>query len=301
MEEKTNQDKISDEEKENIRDKLDDIKENLLDQLADLIEEMDDKRQDLKEEREDIREDFEEFLEDIREEKDEYYQEWNELKNESESINSTGIKQLEALQRRIEKNKQKVTRAVKKFTAKAKKFLDKAEKKAAKRINISVDPEMSDDWKDWAEGLGTSVSELVRKSMEFVKGNVGDLKKLEKIGEAFEKMGGNIEMVIKQSGLEDLGEKIENEFAKKKMKVVINTKSEKERIKKRVIGLIKLHKSLPIDKLAQALEKSNEDAENLVYELVADEIKGTLEGGVFKFTSDSEEVISKLNKLIDKM
>ena len=60
-------------------------------------------------------------------------------------------------------------------------------------------------------------------------------------------------------------------------------------------GLAFLLKSFP------SAIKSNEDAENLVYELVADEIKGTLEGGVFKFTSTSEEVISKLIKIIDKM
>ena len=46
-------------------------------------------------------------------------------------------------------------------------------------------------------------------------------------------------------------------------------------------------------------EKS--DRENIIYELVADGIDGTFEENVFKFTGTSEEVISKLNELIDKM
>ncbi|MFW9990035.1 MAG: hypothetical protein ACFFC3_15415, partial [Candidatus Odinarchaeota archaeon] len=75
----------------------------------------------------------------------------------------------------------------------------------------------------------------------------------------------------------------------------------KERIKKRVYGLIKLHNKLPIEKLALALGKSSEAAENLIYEMVAEGIEGKLEESVFKFTSTSEEVISIIDELIDKM
>ena len=181
------------------------------------------------------------------------------------------------------------------------------EKKKAARINISVDPEMSEEWKDWAEGLGASVSELVRKSMKFVKNNIGDLKKLEKLGAKMEKMGEGIEQAVKDAGIEELGERLEREFGgrkgKKKSKIHVAVKQDanKERIKKRVNGLIKLYKSIPIEKFAQALGRSNEDAENLIYEMVAEGIEGTLEGGVFKFTSTSEEVISMLDELIDKM
>ena len=179
--------------------------------------------------------------------------------------------------------------------------------KAKKRINISVDPEMSEEWRDWAEGLGASVSELVRKSMKFVKNNIGDLKKLEQWGRNMEKMGVGIEKAVKDSGIEKLGKRLEKEFGKKKGKgkakvsIAVVQDTDKERIKKRVNGLIKLYNSLPIEKLAQALGKSNEDAENLIYEMVAEGIEGTLEEGVFKFTSTSEEVISKLNELIDKI
>ncbi|GAH97864.1 unnamed protein product, partial [marine sediment metagenome] len=30
------------------------------------------------------------------------------------------------------------------------------------------------EWRDWSEELGSSVSELIRKSMRFVKDNIGD-------------------------------------------------------------------------------------------------------------------------------
>jgi hypothetical protein len=183
---------------------------------------------------------------------------------------------------------------------KAERAREKAErlKEKAKRINISVSPEMSEEWKDWSKELGSSVSELVRKSMKFMKNNIGDLSKLEAIG-------GTIERAVKESGLEDLGEKIEREIkgvsGKPKIHVNISHDEDKERIKKRVRGLIKLQKNLPIDKLAQALNRTNEDAENLIYELVDDGIEGTLEEGIFKFTSSPDEVISKINDLIDKI
>ncbi len=51
----------------------------------------------------------------------------------------------------------------------------------------------------------------------------------------------------------------------------------------------------------QALNRANKDAENLIYELVDEGIEGSLEEGVFKFTSAPDDVISKINELIDKM
>ncbi|MFW9877000.1 MAG: hypothetical protein ACFFG0_28225 [Candidatus Thorarchaeota archaeon] len=74
--------------------------------------------------------------------------------------------------------------------------MGKAKKKKVKQINISVDPQISDEWKDWAEGLGASVSELVRKSMKFVKNNIGDIAKLEQLGSKLERMGHKIEISI---------------------------------------------------------------------------------------------------------
>ena len=123
--------------------------------------------------------------------------------------------------------------------------------------------------------------------------------------------GETIERAVKESGIEDLEKKLERNFKGKKGKPKIkidlstssakDTPSDKDRIKKRVRGLIKLQNSLPIDKLAQALNRASEDAENLIYELVDEGINGTMEADVFKFTSAPEDVISKINELIDKM
>ena len=186
----------------------------------------------------------------------------------------------------------------------------KAQEKA-KRINIYVDPEMSDEWREWSEKLGSSVSELVRKSMQFVKENIGDVAKLEKLGNIIEK-------TVEETGIEDLGDRIEQSLkeagidgsinlGKKRGKVVVSdirqptSTDDKERIKKRITGLVKLHKSIPIDKLAQALNKSDEFAENMIYELAAEGIDGELDEGVFKYTGEIDDVLAVLFKLIDRL
>lgn len=181
--------------------------------------------------------------------------------------------------------------------------MNKAKKKTIKRINISVDPEISDEWKDWAEGLGASVSELVRKSMKFVKKNIGDITKLEQLGPNLEKISDKIEIAVKESSNEDLGRKIENQFKREMRKDshYKSTQEEKEHTKKRIRGLVKLHNSIPIEKFAHILNISNEDAENIIYELVAEDIEGTIEDNEFKFINDQEEDISKLLELLDKV
>ncbi len=63
---------------------------------------------------------------------------------------------------------------------------------------------------------------------------------------------------------------------------------------------MKLHNSIPIEKFAHILNISNEDAENIIYELVAEDIEGTIEDNEFKFINDQEEDISKLLDLLDK-
>lgn len=183
----------------------------------------------------------------------------------------------------------------------AEKLRKEAEKvrKEARRINISVPSEMSEEWKDWAEDLGSSVSELVRGSMKFVKNNVGDLVKLKKWDKVMGKLGEKIEKEIEQSGLKDLDKKIKIDIEKGGLKAKKPISVDKERIKKRVEGLVKLQKSIPIDKLAQVLNISKEKAENLIYELAAEGIDGTLEEGIFKFTGDAEAIIAKLHEKID--
>jgi len=201
----------------------------------------------------------------------------------------------------------------------------KKERDKSSRMNIYVPPDMSEEWKEWAESLGSSVSELVRKSMRFVKNNIKDLKKLEAIGIIFDQLGDKIDEIIEESGIEDL----EDELKKKIGKVKIDVSSgdvkyrsknkkygarrrydatkkprrdvDKERMKMRVKGLIKLQNSIPVEKLAQILDISNEDAENIIYEIAAEGIDGVLEENVFKFSNQPEEVINSVNEIIEKI
>ena len=118
-------------------------------------------------------------------------------------------------------------------------------------------------------------------------------KNLDRWAHKMERLGRKIERAVKESGLEELGDTIECCFRS----IIID----KEQIKKRVSGLIMVQKALPIKKLAEALNIHDEDAENLIYELVAEGIEGELEVDVFKFTSTNEEVIQKLFEMIDNM
>lgn len=173
------------------------------------------------------------------------------------------------------------------------------------RINVSLPKAKKDEWKNLSVQLSTSVSQLIRNAMDKFEKGMENVDSLEILGEKLDRMGADIEKMVKKSGLEDLGEKIERQFNKSKIKPILkeqfSPEVDKDRIKKRVKGLIKIQKNLPIDKLAQTLNKTEEEAENLIYELVAEDIEGTLENGVFKFTDDPEKVISSLFDLINKM
>ena len=277
---------------------LEDIKEELMEELEDLHEDFKDQIEDLKDTKDEIKEELVEELQDLQDEREYLLGEIGDTAKDLEHLGENAKEQIERAQERLNQVRIKTDKQKEKYRIKMQNKLDKATKKAAKRINISVDEDTSDEWRDWSEELGSSVSELIRKSMRFVKDNIGDLSKLEEIGDS-------IERAVKESGIEDLGNKIEREFKgkkiKPKIKINLATSSDKDRIKKRVRGLIKLQNNLPIDKLAQALNRANEDAENLIYELVDEGIEGSLEEGVFKFTNAPEDVISKINKLIDKM
>jgi len=291
-------------ERTKVRWELNDIRDELMFELDDLYDDLKDDIEDLRDEVDDIKEDLKDELEDLMEEREDLLREVGEFRGDVEQYGEDARDKVENAREKLERLKEKVMKHEAKFNDKIRKKVEQAKRKAA-RINISVDPEMSNEWRDWAEGLGASVSELVRKSMKFVKNNIGDIAKLEKLGRNLEKMGTDIEQAVKDSGIEEIGKKLEKKFEKKKgehkIRMTIDTDSMKVRIKKRVSGLVKLHNSLPIDKLAQAIEKSEDDAENLIYELVAEGVEGTLEEGVFKFISTEDEVISKLNELIDKM
>jgi DNA repair exonuclease SbcCD ATPase subunit len=250
--------------------------------------------EDLRELEDDPSEDLRDIIEDRKDERQDLLEEIRELREESrEDIMERKEDLRERRQELAEKIREKESRArakVKRQEYKARKVKDKVT-----RINISVPPDTSEEWREWSEDLGSSVSELVRKSMKFVKNNIGDLRKLDEFGKKMEHWGDNIEKAVEESGISDLGNKIKVKSSSGDSSV------DKERIKRRITGLVKLQKGIPINKFAQALNKSEDFAENIIYELVAEGVEGELDEGVFKFSGDVEEVLSVLFELIDKI
>jgi hypothetical protein len=289
-----------------IKWKLNEIRDELLDEIDELRDEFNDEVEYLIDESFEIKEELQEELSELEEERESLLDEIGDMRGELRELGDGAREKIYDKREKLQRLREKIRRQEAKFQEKVAKKLQKAERKAVKRINISVDPDMSDEWKDWAEGLGASVSELVRKSMKFVKNNIGDIAKLEQWGRKMEKMGDKIEKAVEKSGIEDLGRQIEAQFgdpkSKPKVKVALARDDvDKERIKKRVRGLVKLHNSIPIEKLANTLNKSTEYAENIIYELVDEGIGGSIEANEFKYMGEQEEVISKLLDILDKM
>ncbi|MHA1669300.1 MAG: hypothetical protein ACTSV5_01850 [Promethearchaeota archaeon] len=291
------------------------------------LEELREKEEEVREQEEELREKIREIAEEIREKVQDRVE---NLKDRAEDRKEREQERLEREMERMEVEREKIEAEMERLSEKVEAKVEKARMKAEKarkkaerareratRINISVPPEMSDEWREWSDTLGSSVSELVRKSMRFVKNNIGDLKKLDEFGKKMEQWGDSIERVVEESGIEELGDKLEQglrdvdlddikvrtESGKEssRIKVPLNTSSDSERIKKRIKGLVKLYKSIPINKLAQALNKSDEFAENLIYELAAMGVEGELEEGIFKYDRDIEEVLIALFELVDKL
>ncbi len=287
------------EREEEVREKEEEVRERIREIAEEIRERVEDRVENLKDRAEDRKEREQERLE----------KEMEKMEAEREKIEAE-----------MERLSEKVEAKVEKARMKAEKARRKAERarERATRINISVPPEMSEEWREWSDTLGSSVSELVRKSMRFVKNNIGDLRKLDEFGRKMERWGDNIERVVEESGIEEIGEKIQQGLRDvglddlkvrtkssgkngPRIKVDFNVSSDSERIKKRIMGLVKLHKSIPINKLAQALNKSDEFAENLIYELAAVGVEGELEEGIFKFIGDIDEVLAALFEIIDNL
>jgi hypothetical protein len=185
------------------------------------------------------------------------------------------------------------------------------------------------DFEKITKDLTDSVSQLVGSITKNIKPSLKGLLKLGSMGKKFEKFGEEIEKAIEESGLEDFGRNLEvtlrakgdqkhrtEEEGKEKIhihknnltdipvrkgKEDIQSKVDEERIKKRIKGLIKLKHSVEPEKLAQILDIEYSEAEKLVYELAAQDIKGTLEENIFKIEQDPEEVISFLNEKIENL
>ena len=275
------------------------------DKAEDIFEQV---REDIEEAMETARETLEEADEEIREaidEAQEILEEAQDLMEEAANSSklSTAVKKKGKAIAKADKARAKVIKAIER----AKRRMAKARAKS-ERIDLTVPKGMKNEWKGLAGKLSVSVSELVRNAMKVLESNMGNI---EKLGEGIEKavrdsgieeIGDNIEKAVKDSGIEDFGKGIEKAVRDSGIETKPEqSKVDRERIKKRVSGLIKIRKNLPIDKFAQALNKTLEEAENLVYELAAEDIECTIEEGVCNFDTDLEKVISVLSELIDNM
>jgi len=260
---------------------------------------------------ESVREAFEEAIEDGREvleEADEEIQEAiDEAKDEIEEAEELmrEASQNHSLSKAIKKRGKAIAKAdrarakVIRTIEKAKRRMSKARAKS-ERIDLTVPKGLKNDWKDLAGKLSVSVSELVRKAMKSLEDNIGNI----------EKLGDDIERAVKESKIEEIGDQIERKISSKigNRDVRINLQPEvpkqidKERIKKRIRGLIKLYKAIPIEKLSQALNKPVKYAENLIYELVDEGIECELDNGICNYPADQEdEVLRILLEFVEKM
>jgi len=315
------------ERKEEIEERLEEKKEK----LEEKIEDYEERYEDLKEEIQDTQEEIEDIDEDIEDLEDEMLEVKQEKIEAGSDISrhklENRIARLEEKKARFEEKRAKLFDRVsflEERASKAKEAIDKAMDEVV-RMNISMKRGEKDSFKDLADNINTSVSEIIRSSVGVLSPilkNLKNIKDLEKLGDAFDKWGENLEEEIKRSGIEDLGKELEMHFEFDSDKPPTPSpsgpikgttrprapqppqpsikKRDMERIKKRIYGLIKLQGTLPISKLAQVLSIPEEKAENLIYELVAEGIEGKLEGGVFKFTNPTEEVIETVYELIER-
>ncbi len=165
------------------------------------------------------------------------------------------------------------------------------------RVNLTLPERMRDEWKNLAKDLSKSVSQMVRDAVALYKSEMYNIEKLitDKEG-ILDQLGKKVEKEI-----EGIGKDFEKSAKKTKKKVMSEEITDTDKLKKRVKGLITLQRALPIEKLSHALEISKQDAENLIYELAAEGISGSIENEVFKYENSESEVISAIFKLIDNM
>ncbi|MHA1728018.1 MAG: hypothetical protein ACTSWY_04735 [Promethearchaeota archaeon] len=316
---------------ENVRETMEEIEEEFLDEAKEAAEEAEEEVKEVIEEAREIVREAVETARELMEEAKEYMKEAIRTKSQGKASKYWTKAKIKFI-----KGQGKLENAKVKAQAKIKKVQDKVNSRKV-RINFSLPKDMKEDLQGWAEKLNWSVSQLLRNVFQKLGNEIGEPLeelgkmndiKIERIGKKFEsfgkgiekivkesgveKFGDEIERIVKESGIEKLGEILGSKFGGKKNKATEKKtefkepkeemKVDKEHLKKRVKGLIKLQGSIPIDKLAIALKKSEEFAENLIYELAAEEsVEGTLEDGVFKFTTDQNKIISFLFDLIDKM
>jgi len=320
-----------------ITQKLETIRQNANDtqslapdaseEALDYVEEAEDKREEVFEKLDDAKEKLYNFKEkanfaaqqyDLAQSAPHLEKEARNAQNAAERARDSLNSAIEKARNSLEKLKIATEKAESRFNIARIRAQTQEEKEREKmvRINFTLPNDMKTSWKDLADDLGISISELVRKSVDTFEASMKKpgkfIDKIEAFGTEMDKMGRDIEQayynkyekppspppaakpfptatpftVPTPTGIQKT-----SEFSSE----------EKERIKNRVKGLIKLQKSIPIDKLAQIFNKPPEYAENIIYELVAESVEGDLHEGVFKFKGNDEIVIEKLYNLIDRL
>jgi hypothetical protein len=171
------------------------------------------------------------------------------------------------------------------------------------RINFTLPETMKNDWRSLADELSISVSQMVRNAMDVYEKSVkgleqsGAMDKIRNFEHKMENLGSDLERKLERRFNPDTGERINRPVNPMKQ-----GNEDKERKKKRIKGLIMMQKCLPVEKLAQTLEISEEAAENYIYELAAEGIDCTFDAGVCNFDpSQIDAILGILFALIDKM
>lgn len=177
------------------------------------------------------------------------------------------------------------------------------------RINFTLPEDMKQSWKGLADDLNISISQMIRTAMDTFEKNIDNLGELGDLGdiriEKRKKKKGNFSDL--ESRIERWGDKLEKKFEDKFEKSgksgqagIQYNEEDREKLKKRIKGFIKINQSIPVDKFAQILNCSIAEAENLIYELAAEDIDGFMEKGVFRYESSTEDVISTIFRILEK-
>lgn len=152
------------------------------------------------------------------------------------------------------------------------------------RLNFTLPKDMKDNWKKIASDVSKSVSQLIRDGVSHY-----------------------IDELTQEIGIKGPKPPKPQKPPKPSQPVKIKIKShpetsiDKERLKQRIQGLIRIYHNIPLDKLATALNISKEQAENYIFELVARDIDGTIKEEVFIYTDDDSKVIYAFRNLIDEI
>ncbi len=161
------------------------------------------------------------------------------------------------------------------------------------RLNFTLPKEMKDAWKEFADDVSKSVSQLIRDGVTHyineISREVGiQVPKTPKSPKAPKPPEPPIAPTPPQPP----------EFTPQRNEL---SAEDKDSLKRRIEGIIRIYHSIPIDKLANAMNVSVSEAENYIFEIVGMDIEGTIEEGVFYYQDDDSKVIYTFRQLINSL